>query len=370
MRISQHISTLLFSYDCVIIPGLGGFVANHAPARIHPRKHLASPPSKGIIFNKNLTSNDGLLTDFIARTESISYSDARDRITSFVGKCYEELSAGNRIVFDDLGILFYDKEKNIQFQPDFTINFLIDSFGLVPVVAHPAETENIIQEENIQPQDEAVVIPIDNIEKEKGKARTAAVKDIGGKSLLKKYWPVAAVLVPLTFYSFWIPLGTDFIKTGTLELSDLNPFHKAEAISFQSRKNKFEFSSLNNTSHEWEKLIAQSGGPVTRLKISDENDNYLNVFVIPHVPESTLVAKDVKNVSFRHHVIAGCFRELTNAEQMVADLQKKGYPARILDTHNGLHRVAAASYADKKEALFSLKEIRSNTQSSAWLLNK
>jgi hypothetical protein len=36
MKIEQYISELLYKYDCVIVPGLGGFVANYKSATIQP----------------------------------------------------------------------------------------------------------------------------------------------------------------------------------------------------------------------------------------------------------------------------------------------------------------------------------------------
>ncbi len=76
MDISLHISSLLFEHECVVVPGLGGFVSNYSPARIHPVQHLFQPPSKTILFNPELKNNDGLLAKFIAENEKTSFYDA------------------------------------------------------------------------------------------------------------------------------------------------------------------------------------------------------------------------------------------------------------------------------------------------------
>jgi hypothetical protein len=36
MKLDHYISQLLFRYDCVIVPNLGGFVTNYKPATINP----------------------------------------------------------------------------------------------------------------------------------------------------------------------------------------------------------------------------------------------------------------------------------------------------------------------------------------------
>ena len=62
--IDNYICELLYDHDCVIIPGLGGFIANFEPARIIRKQHTIMPPSKKIAFNGKLKNNDGLLADF------------------------------------------------------------------------------------------------------------------------------------------------------------------------------------------------------------------------------------------------------------------------------------------------------------------
>ena len=57
-KIDKHINELLYNHDCVIVPEFGGFVTNYASAKIHPVQHTFTPPSKNIVFNKNLKNND------------------------------------------------------------------------------------------------------------------------------------------------------------------------------------------------------------------------------------------------------------------------------------------------------------------------
>ena len=83
MDITAFIRELLFSHDCVIVPGFGGFVGNYSPARIDKTTDTFFPPAKQISFNRNLNHNDGLLVGRISGTSGIAYGDARNLVDEF-----------------------------------------------------------------------------------------------------------------------------------------------------------------------------------------------------------------------------------------------------------------------------------------------
>ena len=65
--VSHYISELLFLHDCVIVPKFGGFVSNPKSAQLNKTTGALTPPSKQILFNPNLKTNDGLLIAHIAK---------------------------------------------------------------------------------------------------------------------------------------------------------------------------------------------------------------------------------------------------------------------------------------------------------------
>ena len=81
----EYISDLLFLHDCVIIPDFGGFICNYKSAYIDDESGLICPPSKDILFNRNLTHNDGLLVSWIAGKENISYEKATSQLMRDLG---------------------------------------------------------------------------------------------------------------------------------------------------------------------------------------------------------------------------------------------------------------------------------------------
>ena len=101
MRIAEYISKLLYQNDCVIIPGMGGFVTNYTSAKIHPINHTFYPPSKSILFNAKLLNDDGLLINAISIGEKISYSEAKNEVAFFVNRFRHILNEGNRFNFEN-----------------------------------------------------------------------------------------------------------------------------------------------------------------------------------------------------------------------------------------------------------------------------
>ena len=80
----KHIKDLLLLHDCVILPGLGGFVANYRPAEFDRVRNTASPPSKHILFNRQLVHNDGLLFAHVSKAEDYGYKDVENMAQTYL----------------------------------------------------------------------------------------------------------------------------------------------------------------------------------------------------------------------------------------------------------------------------------------------
>jgi len=130
LSLQKHVFELLKHHDCVIITGLGGFILNHRPAYINEITNKIYPPSKTISFNKNLSNNDGLLANYIANTENISYDEACLEIMKFSRKAKLKLEKGNTILFENIGELHQNTSKNIEFTINTLFNFNTHSYGL------------------------------------------------------------------------------------------------------------------------------------------------------------------------------------------------------------------------------------------------
>ncbi|WP_299670506.1 SPOR domain-containing protein [uncultured Polaribacter sp.] len=134
MNLANYINDLLYRYDCVIVPDFGGFVTNRIGAKLNTDTHTFYPPTKQITFNSHLKHNDGLLANYIASSEQISFEKASTAISLLVIKWQNELQS-NEIQLNNLGAISLNDNKQIIFEPTKEINFLTASFGLSSVAS-------------------------------------------------------------------------------------------------------------------------------------------------------------------------------------------------------------------------------------------
>ena len=149
MTVEKYINELLYRYDCVIVPNFGGFITNKIGAKVNSFTHTFHPPTKQISFNTHLRQNDGLVVSYIAAVENISFEKALAKINASVTSWNESLKNG-AVVFENIGALAFNAEKQLIFEPQKEHNFLTNSFGLStissPAIKHliPANTSKSV----------------------------------------------------------------------------------------------------------------------------------------------------------------------------------------------------------------------------------
>ncbi len=129
MTLANYINDLLYRYDCVIVPNFGGFVTNRIGAKVNNYTHTFYPPTKQISFNSHLKHNDGLLINYIAKAESISFKKASESVAATVNLWQQQLE-NTSVEITSIGNLSLNEEKQVVFEPNTTVNFLAESFGL------------------------------------------------------------------------------------------------------------------------------------------------------------------------------------------------------------------------------------------------
>jgi len=132
MKLENYINDLLYRYDCVIVPNFGGFIANKVSATLDESTQTLNPPTKQIGFNANLKHNDGLLANYIASLNDISFDKANAFIDKEVMQWLTTLEQ-EKITIASIGTIVFNEEKQLLFEPNDTINFLTESFGLSSV---------------------------------------------------------------------------------------------------------------------------------------------------------------------------------------------------------------------------------------------
>lgn len=320
MDIGKYIKDLLILHDCVILPGLGGFVANYKSAEINEMLKIISPPSKSILFNRNIYHNDGLLIGYISGKTGMGYKDAEGLVQGYVEKIIKTTGSGNKFVIDELGFFFQDKEKKLQFQAEPGMNFLIESYSL-----HNIHFKELYADFEKGTKSKVYISGEDRTA-HRGKTVRRIVYTGIAASLL-----VALVLIP--------------IRTGYLDYSDMRIFR-------------------NNNSHE---NIVTHENIVSKTEIS--HARIITETTTETTTEAKSESKENEIVAPEFHIITGSFREFGNARDLMKKLEDQGYAARILSSGSEYFRVSAGSYSDKEAASLALSEIRELPgMDAAWLL--
>ncbi|MDB2622635.1 SPOR domain-containing protein, partial [Flavobacteriales bacterium] len=69
----------------------------------------------------------------------------------------------------------------------------------------------------------------------------------------------------------------------------------------------------------------------------------------------------------KYHLIAGCFSTIDNANRMVSDLSRKGYPSEIVaKNEKGLYMVSYLTFTSEQAALESLQDLKDEGRST-WI---
>ena len=116
-KLERHIEILLLKNDCVIVPGLGGFVAHHIKARYDEQDGMFLPPYRTLGFNAQLTMNDSLLVQSYVDAYDLSYPEALSQIEEEVAELYHTLENEGCVELNGLGKLYTNAERKLQFEP-------------------------------------------------------------------------------------------------------------------------------------------------------------------------------------------------------------------------------------------------------------
>lgn len=337
-NIEKYIPELLSQHDCVIIPGFGGFIGNYSPAVINPLHHTFYPPYKSLLFNIHLKQNDGLLASRIAQGEKILYREALEQVSMMVTAWNDLLEKGNSLLIDNVGQIRKENDGILQFEQDYTVNYLPEGFGLSSFVS-PA-----IRRPGMQ----------DKIEKKINRYINAP----GGKQRkLTRGLKWAAVMA--------LPVGLAVY----LSLTNMD--------------------QIRTFSESYSGFLFPKSAPVTKKPESTKKSYVIHHTTTPGLPSPAVVkplpqaknnlppaAKELSKIpdfsgNKSYAIIVGAFRFRENADNLVLKLKQEGYEAGIFDvTKTGLFRVTVGTFDNKKDALRHLASVRTTNNSSAWLLSK
>lgn len=297
-NIGRYINELLHWHDCVIIPGLGGLVANPVSAMVDEEKLMFFPPRKEVGFNRSLSHNDGLLINHVALKEGIDYQAAKQMVGDYVAEIRERMNGGVSFNIDDVGTLKSDSIGNIIFIPDNNCGFMTDSFGL-----HSFHFEPLADSEN-------------------SKSDKAAIR---------------RVLKPLSFRHIAAAVA---VLAGLFLFSPNTNMNMSGGVMNQAGYIDFAIPAP----------VSSSAAAETNVTPLDETTKAEELTAAPAEPPAEIEKK--------YFLIAGSFPNDKLADQFVLQLEKKGFDQTVKLHANGKVRVAIEGFATKEEAVEKMKEYK------------
>ena len=392
--IDIYIAELLHEYDCVVVPQLGGFVCNYRPARIDLKQGLAHPPGKDIRFNRNLTKNDGLLVSAYAEGEGWSFAEADEKLKREVEEYWQALNQGKKLDFKKIGLLYFDEEKNLRFEPKTEISFLknahgFESFALPDAVLKQAQAseakvvdlaaERVPAAETTHSQSEkaiaAIEVPLEAKEakifedtpKQIPESWAGATPHLGQNRSI--YWVAAACMLPFLLLSLYAGMQTGFKSPGEVQPADLIPFAARQSYQGKYKASAAEITHKQTIGH---RATAAFPEGVLLFPFSFSENRIDSTAVWINLAQAEQIKTEKLPVTGkRFHIIGGCFGNKDNALNYLKSMQMKGMGAELLGLHKGLHPVSLAGFANREDALEQLKHWRNDgTSPQGWLLKK
>lgn len=117
MELEKHISKLLLTNDCVIVPGFGGFMTHHVAAFYDKDVATFYPPTRTLGFSKQLTMNDSLMVQSFVEEYDMSYPEAFSHVEECVAELKHRIETYGEYEMHGLGIFTLAENGLFDFTP-------------------------------------------------------------------------------------------------------------------------------------------------------------------------------------------------------------------------------------------------------------
>jgi cell division protein FtsN len=191
----------------------------------------------------------------------------------------------------------------------------------------------------------------------------------------------AAVIIPIGFYSFWIPMKTNVLESGILSIKDFNPLYRTSEGLYKS-ESLSKLSTAIQSEESLEKAVQSIPSDVSNYAFKFNEDIYINVRLkstsvtiekpvdeIQEVSSIEVVKPIVRATKKSFDLVVGVFSAEANATNLINSLKTKGFNAKIVDKNGELFRVSAGTTSTNEEIL-KIKEKALTAGIDGWILKK
>lgn len=333
ISIDRHISRLIASNDCVIVPGFGAFLSHRIPAHYNAEEQIFMPPRRTLCFNAQITMDDALLTTAYMQQYGISYKQAAILMKDDIKKLKKRLSAKGRLYFGELGTLSMNIDGVISFEPAENAIDDPDNYGMMPLpfamLAHKEEP--------------TITIKIN-------------------RHRISQY--VAAAAAIIIMFIFVTPLSDHTFKNDTK--ASLGSFASPEQISMMQQVGAQAPAAPAKSICEIcpiEESVKSAPAAVEPVEAEAVAEPAETVVVAPvAAPEEENIVKTDK-----YHIIVASSPTEENANLAIKELTSKAEYGYSKLAGNGRFRISAAAYDTHEAAQAALAGIQA-TFPDAWIL--
>lgn len=337
IELQRHIEILLLTNDCVIVPGLGGFMAHHIDARFDEEDNTFVPPLRTLGFNQSLTMNDSLLVQSYIESYDISYPEALRRIENEVEELRQHLQAEGYYELNDIGVLSLNDEGHMEFAPCeagiLTPSLYgLGTFAMQPLVKPAAKPADKPETAAAQQEEEAQTATAGNDEEQEATI------------VIKMSWVRNAVAVAAAIVAF-------FIISTPVSNSDIDSqpaVRQSSFIPITAQANAAEGDKAMAATRE----ATAEEQPATVHEPAQEKAD---------TPTTTAATSDDKSLSEEFCIVLASQVSQKNADGFVGQLAKNGFSEAYV-TNAKFRRVVYGHYPTKEEALSQLRQLRQQSR--------
>ncbi len=350
--LNKHIECLLLDNDCVILPGLGGFVVHNEPAKLDEETDIIYPPFRSLGFNTQLTVNDGLLVQSLMQTFDTDYPTALQLLEEEINNIKKVLQDQGQWTFDNLGTLSLSDDGLYEFKPASESGIASPLFyGLDALYLSSFSTQPQIVKEpqqvtlSVEPEEEQTVI-IENEEEEEEYEEEPSFWSHTGKSLLK----YAAIFLGVIVLFFASSLPVKNVKMANIDVTN------GALYSFPVK------NAVNNVRKSFTKVK-----PV--VKALPQQDTITAVQSVEKT-EPVMAQETVETKPYYTIVLASQVKR-SNAEYFITRLSKKGLDEGDIMVKGKMTRVVYSTYDTENAAYNALNRLKKQNSAfmDAWVMH-
>ena len=320
----KHTTRLIAQHNCVIIPGLGAFLAQRVSASYNAEERIFVPPHRTLGFNAQITVDDTLLLSEYINEMHLSYEDAEKKMHSDISELRHTLSAKGCVRMGELGTFNMNVKGEISFIPD--PNGIDDpyNFGLepllMPLLADCEKKEIVIK-----------------------------------RHTFRKFVSIAAAII--VFFFLVAPIGNSLFN------SSMHAGIPSGKKSVTAPHQETTVVEVKSNAIEPTCTISPIEETVTKNIYTED---YIEQIAEPEI-QTIVAAKTTEENGPKFSIIVASSPNEANAQLAITEMNAKMQASYSVVKGNGRYRIAHSTYSSNTDAAAMLSQIK-GIFPDAWVL--